>query len=135
MFIHGHHRDNYINAVYVQGFKKPDAFIATEAPLPARRSLFWHMVVQKQSQTIVVMNDLEPQDVSDGANSLSLPNLEITSKAWNDKKGWWARNTKEFAFCNTLYYSFGYQRNCCTVSLLSSGARQTAGTRTNRGSG
>ena len=57
-------RDNYVNAVYVQGFKKPDAFIATEAPLPARRGIFWQMVIQKQSQTIVVMKDLALEDVS-----------------------------------------------------------------------
>ncbi|XP_043244184.1 receptor-type tyrosine-protein phosphatase mu-like [Amphibalanus amphitrite] len=56
-------RDNYVNAVFVQGFKKPDAFIATEAPLPKRRHVFWNMVVEKQSQTVVVMNDLEPDDV------------------------------------------------------------------------
>ncbi|KAF0307727.1 Receptor-type tyrosine-protein phosphatase F [Amphibalanus amphitrite] len=56
-------RDNYVNAVFVQGFKKPDAFIATEAPLPKRRHVFWNMVVEKQSQTVVVMNDLEPDDL------------------------------------------------------------------------
>ena len=65
VFLHGNMRDNYINAVYVQGFKKPDAFIATEAPLPARRSIFWQMIIQKQSQTIVVMKDLAPEDVRD----------------------------------------------------------------------
>ena len=64
MFLHGNIRDSYVNAVYVQGFKKPDAFIATEAPLPARRGVFWQMIVQKQSQTIVVMKDLAPEDVS-----------------------------------------------------------------------
>ena len=65
VFLHGAGLlDSYVNAVFVHGFKKPDAFIATEAPLPARRGIFWHMIVQKQSQTIVVMNDLAPEDVS-----------------------------------------------------------------------
>ncbi|XP_037088770.1 receptor-type tyrosine-protein phosphatase mu-like isoform X2 [Pollicipes pollicipes] len=55
--------DNYVNAVYVSGFKKEDAFIATEAPLPGRAVIFWQMVVQKRSKTIVVMNDLTEKDV------------------------------------------------------------------------
>ena len=71
MFLHGGGlRDNYINAIFVQGFKKPDAFIATEAPLPARRSVFWQMVVEKQSRTVIVMNDLQPEDVSGRRRSL-----------------------------------------------------------------
>ena len=56
--------DSYINAVYVQGFTAKDAFIATEAPLPARKYMFWQMVVQKHSRLIVVMSDLEEEDVS-----------------------------------------------------------------------
>ena len=56
--------DNYINAVFVQGYKRQDAFIATEAPLPDRRYMFWQMVVQKLARVIVVMNDLEEEDVS-----------------------------------------------------------------------
>ncbi|KAF0294209.1 Receptor-type tyrosine-protein phosphatase T [Amphibalanus amphitrite] len=56
-------KDNYINAVFVQGYKRQDAFIATEAPLPARKYVFWQMVVQKRSRIIVVMNDLEEEDV------------------------------------------------------------------------
>ncbi|KAF0295753.1 Receptor-type tyrosine-protein phosphatase epsilon [Amphibalanus amphitrite] len=56
-------KDNYINAVFVQGYKRQDAFIATEAPLPARKYVFWQMVVQKRSRILVVMNDLEEEDV------------------------------------------------------------------------
>ena len=56
--------DGYINAVYVQGYTMKDAFIATEAPLPSRKYMFWQMVVQKHSRIIVVMGDLEEEDVS-----------------------------------------------------------------------
>ncbi|KAF0295755.1 Receptor-type tyrosine-protein phosphatase epsilon [Amphibalanus amphitrite] len=58
-------KDNYINAVFVQGYKRQDAFIATEAPLPARKYVFWQMVVQKRSRILVVMNDLEEEDMTE----------------------------------------------------------------------
>ncbi|XP_037078304.1 receptor-type tyrosine-protein phosphatase kappa-like [Pollicipes pollicipes] len=63
VFLQGNLQDNYINAIYVQGFKTPDAFIATEAPLPGRRGKIWQMVTQKQVHTIVVMSDLESEDM------------------------------------------------------------------------
>ena len=56
-------RDWYANAIYVQRFGKPDGFIASEAPLPAHRPIFWQMIIEKQSQTIVVMNDQAPEHV------------------------------------------------------------------------
>lgn len=63
MFLHGAGRDNYVNAVYVAGYRRPDGFIATEAPLPGRHSIFWQMVAQKHSQTIVVLNNLPADEV------------------------------------------------------------------------
>ena len=70
MFLDPKMPDNYINAVYVQGYRTKDAFIATEAPLPDRRYMFWQMVVQKHCRVIVVWNDLEEEDVSFLCNTL-----------------------------------------------------------------
>eukprot|EP00794_Sanderia_malayensis_P007927 gene7927-8782_t len=47
---------DYINATYVAGYKRKDAFIATEHPLPETISDFWTMVWQREVAAIVILN-------------------------------------------------------------------------------
>jgi protein tyrosine phosphatase len=55
--------NDYINAVYVNGYKRRDAYIATEIPLSNCREAFWAMVQQSGVKAIVLLNDVSSEDV------------------------------------------------------------------------
>ncbi|XP_047123628.1 receptor-type tyrosine-protein phosphatase delta isoform X1 [Hydra vulgaris] len=48
---------DYINAVYINGFKRINEYIATQHPLTSTLSDFWTMVFQKKIGTIVMLHD------------------------------------------------------------------------------
>ncbi|XP_064476684.1 receptor-type tyrosine-protein phosphatase mu-like isoform X2 [Ornithodoros turicata] len=54
----------YINAVYANGYAKRKQYIATQYPLLITVEDFWQLVYDSGSQTIVLLNDIEPKDDS-----------------------------------------------------------------------
>ncbi|XP_077323168.1 receptor-type tyrosine-protein phosphatase epsilon-like [Lithobates pipiens] len=58
----GPSRSDYINASYVNGYKAPKLYIATQGPLPETLADFWSMVWQENSSVIVMLTGLQEKN-------------------------------------------------------------------------
>ncbi|XP_047230414.1 receptor-type tyrosine-protein phosphatase S isoform X13 [Girardinichthys multiradiatus] len=50
---------DYINSNYIDGYRKQNAYIATQGPLPETFGDFWRMVWEQRTATVVMMTRLE----------------------------------------------------------------------------
>jgi protein tyrosine phosphatase len=53
---------DYINANYMDGYRKRNFYVATQGPLPATYADFWRMIWEQQTCTIVMMTKLEERN-------------------------------------------------------------------------
>ncbi|XP_014783728.1 receptor-type tyrosine-protein phosphatase T isoform X3 [Octopus bimaculoides] len=56
--------NDYINAVFLNSYKKRDAFIVTQMTLPNTVVDFWRLIYDHNSSTIVMLNEIDEKDES-----------------------------------------------------------------------
>ncbi|KAK2143806.1 hypothetical protein LSH36_811g00029 [Paralvinella palmiformis] len=56
------YQSDYINAVYVDSFRKHDYYVVTQMPLPNTQADFWRLVFDHQLNAIVMLNEMDESD-------------------------------------------------------------------------
>ncbi|PSN51501.1 Receptor-type tyrosine-protein phosphatase epsilon [Blattella germanica] len=88
---------NYINAVYVDGFRAKDQFVVTQFPLQSTVGDFWRLIHEKNISLIVVLNEIDdeedksvfmfwPQEL--GKSLKPVPYITLTKKTEDDSTQW-----------------------------------------------
>ncbi|XP_063419769.1 receptor-type tyrosine-protein phosphatase kappa-like [Mytilus trossulus] len=99
-FVEGH--NEYINAVFIPGYKNKKAFIVTQLPLEHTRIDLWRLVYDHNIQTIVMLNqvkdDTEAYWPEDQETPIQIGAFKIELTAMESKP-----------FCNCLHITFKYK--------------------------
>ncbi|KAG8185239.1 hypothetical protein JTE90_002765 [Oedothorax gibbosus] len=64
----GLEQTDYINAIYVDGYKKPKQFLVTQMPLVHTTEDFWSLIYQQKSPLIVMLNGSGSDDGDEDLN-------------------------------------------------------------------
>ncbi|XP_052776954.1 uncharacterized protein LOC128214498 isoform X2 [Mya arenaria] len=83
---------DYINAVFLPGYKRKGAFIVTQTPLEATKTDFWRLVVEHDVHTIVMMNnksEMKEDEIywPENEDSETYENMMITKTGQAREKG------------------------------------------------
>ncbi|OWF35537.1 receptor-type tyrosine-protein phosphatase S-like isoform X1 [Mizuhopecten yessoensis] len=54
--------NDYVNASFLNGYRRKDAYIATQMPMPNTVVDFWRMIYDHNSYCIVMLNEVDPHD-------------------------------------------------------------------------
>ncbi|XP_023931908.1 receptor-type tyrosine-protein phosphatase alpha-like [Lingula anatina] len=73
---HAKESTDYINAVFIDGYERRDAYIVTQMPLPDTIVDFWSMLYDQQCATIVMLNEANEDSKK---NAVYWPTEEMTS--------------------------------------------------------
>ncbi|XP_065058065.1 receptor-type tyrosine-protein phosphatase kappa-like isoform X3 [Rhopilema esculentum] len=60
--LRGDPTSDYINASYIDGYMKPNGYVATQGPLPGTFNDFWRMVWELRSSVIVMLTNLQEKN-------------------------------------------------------------------------
>ncbi|KAI0230738.1 Receptor-type tyrosine-protein phosphatase mu [Lamellibrachia satsuma] len=70
---------NYINAVYVHGYKERNAYILTQSPMTATVVDMWRLLNDHESRTVVMLDD---SDVTDDQCAVYWPTTKATKQQY-----------------------------------------------------
>ncbi|VDI22601.1 receptor-type tyrosine-protein phosphatase T [Mytilus galloprovincialis] len=108
-FVEGH--NEYINAVFLPGYKNKKAFIVTQMPLEQTKIDLWRLVYDHNIHTIVMLNQVkEDTDVYWPENQekpIQIGAFKIELTAMESK-----------TLCNCLHFTFKYKTWVCRNNLL-----------------
>ncbi|KAG7277212.1 hypothetical protein CRUP_018866 [Coryphaenoides rupestris] len=70
---------DYINSNYIDGYRKQNAYIATQGPLPETFGDFWRMVWEQRAATVVMMTRLEEKSRHSGGREVGTDHVGVAS--------------------------------------------------------